>query len=241
MFPNPSYLLSKLDLSIPLIGIYDAHETKPFEPIVRFPEKQRACLFEFYNEWIRGRTLVLTEDDYGCGGCGTWWFNHQTRSRSGYLDFLANKEGLKASEELMASWFDAAERYQPKHGFILIGPLKDALYDYLKTITFYVNPDQLSVLLTGAQYYQRYAGEAAVTVDFGSGCMEMLTLLEGKSGPRGIVGSTDMAMRNHLPPDRMAFTVNKEMYENLCRLDERSFLGKPFLKMLKNSRGGHLE
>jgi len=241
MSPVPTYILSKLDLSIPLVGIYDAPDTKPFEPLVHFPLQQRACLFEFYNDWIAGKTLVLTAEDYGCGGCGTWWFNRQTRSRKGYLDFLANKEGLKANEELMASWFDAAERYEPKYGFILVGPLKDAQYDYLKTITFYVNPDQLSVLLTGAQYYQPFTGEAIVTVDFGSGCMEMLTLLEGKTGPSGIVGSTDMAMRNHLPPDRMAFTVNKEMYENLCRLGENSFLSKPFLKVLKNSRGGKLE
>jgi hypothetical protein len=241
MSPDPTYLLSQLDLSIPLIGIYDAPDTKSFEPLVHFPPQQRACLFEFYNEWISGKTLVLTKDDYGCGGCGTWWFDKQTRSRQGYLDFLANKEGLKASEELMATWFDSAKRYKAEHGFILVGPLKDDQYDYLKTITFYVNPDQLSVLLTGAQYFQPYTGESIVTVDFGSGCMEMLTLLEGKTGPRAIVGATDMAMRDHLPPDRMAFTVNKEMYENLCRLDEKSFLAKPFLKILKNARGGRLE
>jgi hypothetical protein len=96
-------------------------------------------------------------------------------------------------------------------------------------------------LLTGAQYFQPYTGEAIVTVDFGSGCMEMLVLLEGKTGPRGIVGATDMAMRDHLPADRLAFTVNKEMFENLCRLDEKSFLAKPFLKVLKNARGGRLE
>lgn len=241
MFPDPAYLLSKLDLSIPLIAIYDAPDTKPFEPLVNFPPKQRACLFEFYNEWIIGKTLVLSKDDYGCGGCGTWWFGKQSRSRQGYLDFLANKEGLKASEDLMATWFDSAKRYKPEHEFILVGPLKEPQYDYIKTITFYVNPDQLSVLLTGAQYYQAYTGEAIVTVDFGSGCMEMLTLLEGKTGPRAIVGATDMAMRDHLPADRLAFTVNKEMYENLCRLDEKSFLAKPFLKVLKNARGGRLE
>jgi hypothetical protein len=241
MIPDPAYLISKLDLSVPLIAIYNAPDTKPFEPLVNFPPQQRACLFEFYNEWISGKTLVLTKEDYGCGGCGTWWFDKQTRSRQGYLDFLANKEGLKASEELMATWFDAVKRYEAKHGFILVGPFREAQYDYVKTITFYVNPDQLSVLLTGAQYFQPYSGEAIVTVDFGSGCMEMLTLLEGKTGPRGIVGATDMAMRDHLPPDRMAFTVNKEMFENLCRLDEKSFLGKPFLKMLRNARNGKLE
>jgi len=241
MLPDPTFLISQISLSTPLVGIYNAPDPAPFEPLVRLPERKRACLFEFYNDWIDGKTLVLTKNQYGCGGCGTWWFSKQTRTRQDYLDFLANKEGLKASEELMGTWFDAAERYKPEHEFILVGPLKDAQLQYIKTITFYINPDQLSVLLTGSQYHQPYTGESTVTVDFGSGCMEMLNLLEGKPGPRGIVGSTDMAMRHNLPPNRMAFTVNKEMYVNLCRLDENSFLGKPFLKILKNSRGGRLE
>jgi hypothetical protein len=49
-----------------------------------------------------------------------------------------------------------------------------------------------------------------------------------------------MAMRQYLPHDVMAFTVNKPMFEDLCRLDERSFLGKPFLQHLRKSRGGSL-
>jgi hypothetical protein len=237
---NPSFLLSKLDYAGYLIAVYDAPDPVPFGPLVHFPSNVRACLFEYYPEWMAGKTLVLKADDYGCGGCGTWWFNRQTRTREGYLDFLANKEGLKENEELMGSWFDAVKRYEPIKGFILVGPLKESLLEYVKTITFYVNPDQLSVLLTGAQYFRPYTGEASVTVDFGSGCMEMLTLLEGKDGPHGIVGATDMAMRNNLPPDKLAFTVNKELFGDLCRLDEKSFLSKPFLKMLKHSRGGSL-
>jgi hypothetical protein len=240
MMNDAEYLLKQLDLKESLIGVYDAPDPSLFEPLVHFPPKMRACLFEYYNDWMNGKTLVLNAEDYGCGGCGTWWFNRPSRTREGYLDFLANKEGLKASEELMGTWFDEIRRYSPEHGFILVGPLKEQAFEYLKTITFYVNPDQLSVLLTGAQYFQPYTGESRVTVDFGSGCMEMLTILQGLEGPRGIVGATDMAMRNNLPPDKLAFTVNKEMYEDLCRLDERSFLARPFLKMLRSARGGSL-
>ena len=141
----------------------------------------------------------------------------------------------------MGRWFDAVTRYRPEHKYILVGPLKEDQYEYLKTITFYVNPDQLSVLLTGAQYFHHFNDPAPVSVDFGSGCMEMLNLLEGKTGAHALVGATDMAMRNNLPPDRLAFTVNKKMFEDLCRLDEKSFLARPFLKMLKYSRGGKLE
>lgn len=36
--------------------------------------------------------------------------------------------------------------YQPENEYILYGPLKEGVYQYAKTITFLVNPDQLSML-----------------------------------------------------------------------------------------------
>jgi hypothetical protein len=68
--------------------------------------------------------------------------------------------------------------------------------------------------------------------------MEMLPLFDTFEAPQAILGSTDLAMREHLPANIMAFTVNKPMFENFCRISEDSFLTKPFLKRLKNARGG---
>jgi hypothetical protein len=47
-------------------------------------------------------------------------------------------------------------------------------------------------------------------------------------------------MRRHLPPDILTFTVTRLMFRQLCALDERSFLYKPFLRRLKTARGGLL-
>jgi hypothetical protein len=234
------FLISKLDLNIPLIGIYDAPDSNAFKPIVTIPERQRACIFEYYKDWLKGFTLKISPESYGCGGCGTWMFGIQTRSRADYLNFLANKEGLKVSEELMGKWFDQVQRYQPEHGQLLIGPLKGGLYKYLKTVTFYVNPDQLSVLVLAANYHAGPEDTNPVTVDFGSGCMEMLTLIHDKPNPTAIIGATDIAMRNNLPPHIIAFTVNIAMFERICSIGPGSFLDKPFLKMLKLARGGKL-
>jgi len=44
-------------------------------------------------------------------------------------------------------------------------------------------------------------------------------------------------MRGYLPPDLLAFTVTRPMLERLARLDERSFLFRPFLADLRRSRG----
>jgi hypothetical protein len=54
------------------------------------------------------------------------------------------------------------------------------------------------------------------------------------------IGATDIAMRQHIPPDMLAFTVTKSMFKQLCELGEKSFLGKPFLQRLKKARAGKL-
>jgi hypothetical protein len=51
------------------------------------------------------------------------------------------------------------------------------------------------------------------------------------------MGATDIAMRRHLPPDILAFTVTKAMFRQLCELGEESFLYKPFWGDLKKARG----
>ena len=75
----------------------------------------------------------------------------------------------------MNKWLDQLQPYTPKHPNILIGPLREDHYDYLKTATFYVNPDQLSALIIGSQYNNSPDDAPAVVVPFGSGCMEIIT------------------------------------------------------------------
>ncbi len=87
----------------------------------------------------------------------------------------------------------------PPHLFL--GPLKERAWPYVKTVTFLVNPDQLSALA---------------------------------------IGATDIALRRHIPPDILTFTVTRLMFKRLCELDERSFLSKPFLQWLRQARGGRL-
>ena len=72
---------------------------------------------------------------------------------------------------------------------------------------------------------------------FGSGCMQMVGVFKDLGAPQAAIGSTDIAMRQYIPPDILAFTVTKPMYERLASLEERSFLTKPFWKRLMKSRG----
>ncbi len=93
--PDPSALINKIGLKIPLVGFYDAPGTEPFEPLVKLGKKGHNCVFAFFKQWINGKTLHLTKNHYGCGGAGHWICGIEGRSRENYLDFLVNTEGLK--------------------------------------------------------------------------------------------------------------------------------------------------
>ncbi len=232
--PDYSQLVKRIDLSIPLIGFYDAPDPGPFEPLVE-PNKGD-CVFLFYKNWLEGQTLHITKEHYGCGGAGRWMCGIELRSREEFIKFLVDDEGLKASPELMEKWIDSSATYQASHPHLFIGPLKESQWNTIKSVSFFVNPDQLSTLMIGAQYNSAPEDPPPVIAPFGSGCMELFPFKDPEI-PQAAIGATDIAMRQHLPPDILTFTVTKPMFRQLCELDERSFLYKPFLRRLKESRG----
>jgi hypothetical protein len=237
MQPDATNLLERIGLATLLIGFYDAPDPSLFAPLVKPGPDKRQCVFAFYNRWMNGATLHITKENYGCGGAGHWLCGIESRSREDFVRFLVDDEGLKASHELMDQWLDHCKPYEQEHPNILIGPLKEEQYEYLKSITFYINPDQLSLLILGAQYNHAPGDPLPVIAPFGSGCMELVPLFEDLDVPQAIIGATDIAMRQFLPPDVLAFTVTRPLFEQLCALDERSFLHKPFWKRLRKARG----
>ncbi len=238
--PDLSTLLAALDLQTPVVGLYDAPDPAPFAPLVTPGAGRGRCLFDFYADWERGATLHLTAERFGCGGCGRAFFGVQTREREDFIDFLWKDEGLRASRELMADWIDRSPTYRPAHGHILVGPLKPELGEHLKTVTFWVDPDQLSVLQHGAYHHHAWGEPDPVTVPFGSGCSELVVHFRDLALPQAVIGGTDVAMRDGLPRDVLAFTVTVPMLSLLARLGDESFLGKGFLRRLRGARGGSL-
>jgi hypothetical protein len=236
VIPDPSRLLERLGIKIPLIGFYDTPHLSGFKPVVAPEPGKHICVFAFFGNWLKKETLQITKDNYGCGGAGTALCSLTTRSRQDYITFLVDTEGLKASHEIMGRWLDARRTYQQQHANILIGPLREGKEEFLRSVTFFVNPDQLSALIIGAHYRNAPGDPTAVLAPFGSGCMELITPFDDLTKPQAIIGATDIAMRQYLPPDILAFTVTVPLYEQLCGLDEKSFLYKPFLKNLQKAR-----
>lgn len=232
MQPDYTYLLNKLGNNIQLWGFYDTPNSKSFEPI----KAANTCVFAYYKLINKGKAIQITKKQYGCPGAGTWLCNIRTRSLEQYVNFLTDDEGLKANHKLMREWLNTCRPYQQEHENLILAPLKPDEYKYLKTVTFFVNPDQLSILTLAAQVYSSKSDPEPVIAPFGSGCMQLISLFEDLNVPQAIIGATDMAMRKYLPKDVLAFTVTKSMFERLCQLDENSFLEKPFYKSLIKSR-----
>jgi hypothetical protein len=236
MRSSPAELLNISGITTPLIGFYDSPDPSPFEPLISPKSGGHGCVFAFYRIWLNGQTLHLTPDNPGCGGAGMWLFGIESRNREDFVKFLVDDEGLRASPDLMNQWLDVAKSYQPENTHILIGPLRTDQSEYLKTVTFFVNPDQLSLLLTGAYYSSSPIDPPPVIAPFGSGCSELIPIFHDLNIPQAIIGATDIAMRQYLPQDLLAFTVTKPMFQRLCELGKDSFLYKPFWQRLRKSR-----
>ncbi|MFH1676429.1 MAG: DUF169 domain-containing protein [bacterium] len=232
--PDPTILLKRTDITEPLIGFYNAPEAEAFAPLI-IPEKGE-CVFDYFDRILAGETLHLSKEHYGCPGAGRSICGVETFSTEGLVKFLVETEGLKASKELMEGWVEKRKPYKGKFPNVLIGPYRPELWEYLVTITFTVNPDQLSALTTGAQYNASPDDPEPTIVRFGSGC-SLLVPFENFEIAQAAIGATDMAMRSHLKADRLLYTVTKPMFERLCKLDEKSFLFKRFRAELRKSRG----
>ena len=246
MAPDPTKLLEIAGIQNPLIGFYDVSNPTPFEPFV----KPKRCFFSSYEDWLKGNSVCISKNEASCQGGGYWiggvlpaWAvksaGTEGAPRETFARSLNQREGFKSSDELMCQWLENQKPYLIKNGYVVMGPLKNGQFEHLRTVTFYVNPDQISLLILGAEYHNASVNNTPVTAPFGSGCGQMAALFGDPDAdtPKAVIGATDIAMRDSLPPDILAFTVNKPMFKQLCELDESSFLHKHFWKKLRKARG----
>ncbi|MCP4023666.1 MAG: DUF169 domain-containing protein [Desulfobacteraceae bacterium] len=235
MQPDPAILLETAQITTPPIGLYDTPDNDQFQSLTR----PNFCLFSSYPDWLKGKSTLITKkssSSMGCPGIGYWLCNKPSVPRESMAQYLAGQEGLKASPDLICRWLESQPPFQGEYDHVVIGPLKPSQYSFLKTITFFVKPDQLSLLITGAEYQTSGAKNSAVAAIWGSGCGQLAAVFNDFTRPQAMISGTDIAMRSYLPYDTLAFTVTKPMFEQLCSLDSKSFFYKSFWKAVKTAR-----
>ena len=188
---------------------------------------------------MKGDTLVLTAEGKGCPG-GLFHLGLRDSIMPNIEYFLTcgteelRGEGLKASPEIARELFDKGTRPKPQSGHVLIGPLKLEQWESVRTLSFFVDPDRLSALMTLSGYW---SAVNTVVAPFGSGCSLLWRAVEEHGGEKAVVGGTDIAMRRHIPADTLVFTVSPQLFHQMVNVPPGSFLDRDWWAELMKARG----
>ena len=124
---------------------------------------------------------------------------------------------------------------------VVVKPLSlaDPEVDDIKSVTFFVNPDQLSALVILANYAD--AGEDNVIIPWGAGCQAIGVMSYReltREHPRAVVGLTDISarktVRGSLGRDAMSFTAPWPVFEKMEANVEGSFLQRETWRALSD-------
>ena len=237
-------LVEKLRLKTPIIALYDSEPSGEFAPMVE--SSGRTCCFAYYKRWLNGETLVIEKGEGGFSNPDKGCYGAQNAFGlgKGYPPFMPNfltdgegapmGEGLKASPELAKEFLDRAGPPENASGSVLIGPLRLSMWERVRSVTFLVDPDRLSALMTLAAYWT--SDPEVIFAPFSSGCGMLLREMETAGGERAVIGCTAIAMRKYLPPDMLCLTVSQEMFEKMVDFPDDAFLKKSWWNELMDLR-----
>ena len=235
--PGPARLLERLQIGPASDRILRRPRSGPIRPLVEPGPGQ--CVFCSYKDWLAGRMLHLTRERYGCGGASGSLFGVRTRPRKKFVKFLADDEGLRArSQPSMEKRRRTRGGYRASSSHLLIGPLTASAWAW----RVHWNPRRprspSALAIRGSVSIARRMIRRRSSPRSGQGARS--------SSPSGTCASPrrpsapPISLCASTFPDILIFTVTRTMFEELCDLDERSFLYKPFLERLKKARGGRL-
>ena len=229
-------LMDRLRLTTPLIAVYDVSASDAFAPLVE--ATGTTCCFAYYQRWLDGETLVLEKGGAGCQGASRALGLEKT-----YPDYMAHfltdgvgapkGEGLRATPEIAQAYLDAARPPDVSSGTVLVGPLRLDQWAAVKSVTFLVDPDRLSALMTLAGYW---SPDDVVAAPFGSGCSFLWRSLGTSGEDRAVIGATDIAMRRYLPPNILTLTVRPAHFAKMVTAPESSFLYRTWWNDLMDAR-----
>ena len=153
-------------------------------------------------------------------------------------EFLQGERYLK-SPQVVAKFLAGLPIIDIPSRYVVMKPLREVDFtrDNVRSITFLVNPDQLSALVVLANYEGEH--NENVVIPFAAGCQAIgiCTYRENEQeNPRAVVGLVDLSarknVRRQLGKDMMSFSVTAEMFQRMERNVEGSFLERETWKSL---------
>ena len=202
------------------------------EKVLQFKENRWGCAVAMLAAAANGKIAAFSKETTPClGGRAGLGFE---KYPLGWIEyFLSNggagvdrceryKKSPNVAREFICGVSNALiEKLPPRKNFLLLKPLNRVEDESPDVIIFLVNADQLSGLVTLANYESPRAD--AVKILFGAGCAQ--TILYPLSEKNFcFVGLTDPSARKFLDKNLLAFSMAYEKFLRLESVTEESFL-----------------
>ena len=223
--------------------------TKP-EHATQFKEGRRGCVADMLCAAAKGRTAVFDRKTSGCpgGGTGLGFGNcyvgvpiDQLLSTGGKAELpngqtfdMGEGERFFESPEVASRWMNDLPYREVPTEFIVCKPLDQvAEGEEVSLVMMFVNPDQLSALVTLAGF--RRGAVNATTSPWGAACQSILfSFAEAESdNPRGVIGFFDISQRSKIAKELLSFTMPISMYREMEASFDNSFLNMPLWQKLR--------
>jgi len=211
------------------------------EKAIRFKEGSMGCVAAMLSAASKGRTVVFDRKTSGCpgGGTGLGFGNcyvgfpidrllstgGKAELANGYTFDMGEGERFFESPAVTDRWVRALPYHEVPTEFIVCKPLDQvAEGEDVSLVLMFVNPDQLSALVTLAGF-RRGAINATVS-PWGAACQSiMFAYAEAESdNPRGVIGFFDISQRKKIAKELLSFTMPYSLYLEMESSVDESFL-----------------
>jgi uncharacterized protein (DUF169 family) len=198
----------------------------PEEAFKLIPSKEaHGCSLTALRAAAKGEVVFLSKEMPGCPGMKSGMgFTDIPNIPGGIEYFLSCGRGegfpqgerLKKTPEVAKSYYGALPKDVMNNKFIIFKPLEESDKDKASLVTFLVNPDQLSALITLHAFEADSLDTAYMPMSSGCSTIVKIPLAEiKKDNPRAIVGLVDIFARPLFDADILAFTVSHKEFERM--------------------------
>ena len=202
------------------------------EKVLQFGANRWGCIIAMLSAAARGKTAAFTAETTPClgGRAGLGFAEYPL----GWIEFFLScgggdvdrceryKKNPDVAREFICDVSNALiEKLPPRKKFLLFKPLDQITDEIPDVIIFLVNADQLSALVTLANYDS--ARHDGAKILFGAGCAQ--TVLYPMSEKNFcFVGLTDPSARKFIDKNLLAVSMSYEKFLQLESVAEESFL-----------------